>query len=226
MKIKSDSELFSVHTSNNRILRQNVDYVRNKDGIIIKSSYLNSLNGTYTKLVLEFNNDITKNIVVNPKANITSVTLSGNPIVGDEVSAVVSGIPEKESYDVNYQWQSSVNGTSWVDISGAVTADYTINENDFRRYLRVKVTATRNGNVMYPTTKYSNSTKFRTVILGDVDLNGIVDVLDSTLLREYIAKIKTLTDEQVLAGDVDRDSDIDIIDATLIQKIALNIKWH
>ena len=226
VKIKSDSELFSVHTSNNRILRQNVDYVRNKDGIIIKSSYLNSLNGTYTKLVLEFNNDITKNIVVNPKANITSVTLSGNPIVGDEVSAVVSGIPEKESYDVNYQWQSSVNGTSWVDISGAVTADYTINENDFRRYLRVKVTATRNGNVMYPTTKYSNSTKFRTVILGDVDLNGIVDVLDSTLLREYIAKIKTLTDEQVLAGDVDRDSDIDIIDATLIQKIALNIKWH
>lgn len=92
--------------------------------------------------------------------------------------------------------------------------------------MRVKVTATRNGNVMYPTTKYSNSTKFRTVILGDVDLNGIVDVLDSTLLREYIAKIKTLTDEQVLAGDVDRDSDIDIIDATLIQKIALNIKWH
>lgn len=32
---------------------------------------------------------------MNPKANITSVTLSGNPIVGDEVSAVVSGIPEK-----------------------------------------------------------------------------------------------------------------------------------
>lgn len=62
--------------------------------------------------------------------------------------------------------------------------------------------------------------------MGDVDLNGIVDISDSTLLREYIAKIKTLTDEQVLAGDVDRDSDIDIIDATLIQKIALNIKWH
>ena len=126
---------------------------------------------------------------MNPKADITSVTLGGDPIVGDEVSAVVLGIPEKESYDVNYQWQSSVNGTSWVDISGAVSANYTINENDFRRYLRVKVTATRNGNVTYPTTKYSNSTKFRTVILGDVDRDSDIDIIDATLIQKMALNI-------------------------------------
>ena len=223
VKIKSNSELFSVHTSNNRILRQDVDYVRNSDGITIMTSYLNSLKGAYTQLVLDFNNDISKNIVINPKANITDVKITGTPIVGDELSATVTGIPEKESYDVNYQWQSSVNGTSWVDISGATTSKYTINENDFRRYLRVKVTATRGGNVTYPTTKYSKSTKFKTVILGDVDLNGIVNVSDATLLEEYIVKLKTLTDEQLLAGDVDRNGNINTIDVTLIQKIAVSI---
>lgn len=221
--IKSDSELFSLHTTSNRILRENVDYVRNKDGITIKSSYLNSLNGAYTKLVLDFNNNISKDIVINPKANITNVAIQGDPIVGDEISAVVKGIPEKENYEVNYQWQSSVNGTSWVDISGATSDKYTINENDFRRFLRVKVTATRGGNVIYPTTKYSEATKFKVVILGDVDLNGEVTVNDATIIRQYLVKQKNLTEEQLLAGDVDRNGNVNSIDATLIQKMVLNI---
>lgn len=223
IQINSDSHLFNIHTVSNTILVENVDYTRTETGIILKQEYINSLNGNYTELVLEFSNDISKTIVVNPKATITNITLTGDPIIGDTITATCVGIPEKDTYDVTYQWQSSLYGDTWYDISGATECSYVVAENVHNMYLRVKVTSIRFGNVVYPSEAYSNSTSCKTVILGDVDLDGIVSIKDSTAIQRYISNSSVnFTSEQFLAADINKDGIVNIKDATEIQRLLIS----
>ena len=55
-------------------------------------------------------------------------------------------------------------------------------------------------------------------ILGDVNLNGEIDILDATLIQRHLAAIKLLTPRQLAVADTGRDGEVDIIDATLIQR--------
>ena len=55
------------------------------------------------------------------------------------------------------------------------------------------------------------------IMLGDVDDDKVVSVIDSTSLQRYSAKLQTLTDEQIYIGDVDKDNVISVMDATRIQ---------
>ncbi|MDD3277299.1 MAG: glycoside hydrolase N-terminal domain-containing protein [Lachnospiraceae bacterium] len=57
-------------------------------------------------------------------------------------------------------------------------------------------------------------------LLGDVNLNGVVDTQDVVELLKYSAEIKELTEEQIQAGDVNRDSISDSRDATVILQYA------
>lgn len=214
--------LFSIHTSLNRILRQGYDYILNDNVVTLKSSFLQELNGKYTEIVFDFNDNVSEKVVVNPRAELTAVKVDGSPIVGDTLSTTVTGIPEYESYDVKYQWQSSMDGKTWYDISNAVSDTYTITSNDFRRFIRVKVTAKNNGNVTYPSEIISSPTKYKTVILGDVDFNGAINIKDATTVNRHVVGLITLTDEEILAGDVNRDGKITIVDVTLIQKMTVS----
>lgn len=53
--------------------------------------------------------------------------------------------------------------------------------------------------------------------LGDVDLDGDINVKDATLIQLYCAHLNTLTEEQLLNADVDNDNDVNVKDATQIQ---------
>lgn len=53
-------------------------------------------------------------------------------------------------------------------------------------------------------------------LLGDVDLNGIVDTEDSAEILRYQAEIKNLTEEQITVGDVNFDGSADSSDASRI----------
>lgn len=55
------------------------------------------------------------------------------------------------------------------------------------------------------------------LILGDVDLDGSVAIIDATSIQKYLARYFELTAEQKLCADIAKDG-IDITDATLIQK--------
>ena len=55
-----------------------------------------------------------------------------------------------------------------------------------------------------------------TVVYGDVDGDGDVDIMDANLVCAYYNGLKTLTETQLLAADVDGDGDVDIMDANLI----------
>ena len=55
-------------------------------------------------------------------------------------------------------------------------------------------------------------------LLGDVDNDGSVTVLDATTIQKALASLLTLDEESRKAADVDGDDSMSIIDATAIQK--------
>ena len=57
-----------------------------------------------------------------------------------------------------------------------------------------------------------------TLLLGDADLNGTVDVIDVTCIQRYDAHIIKLTPDAMVTADVDRDSEVSVTDATFISR--------
>ncbi len=54
--------------------------------------------------------------------------------------------------------------------------------------------------------------------MGDVDLDGRVTVVDSTVIQKYVVGMTTLNDTQKSVADVNGDTRINVVDATDIQK--------
>ena len=55
-------------------------------------------------------------------------------------------------------------------------------------------------------------------LLGDVNGDGKISVLDATLIQKYISGLVTFSDTQKAAADVNGDGSVSVLDATLIQK--------
>ena len=55
-------------------------------------------------------------------------------------------------------------------------------------------------------------------LIGDVDGDGVLSVMDATAIQLHIAKKKLMTDTQLLVADVDGDGVVSVIDATAIQR--------
>jgi hypothetical protein len=60
-------------------------------------------------------------------------------------------------------------------------------------------------------------------LLGDVNNDGKVSVLDATEIQKYIAGLVTLSDSQLAAGDVNGDGNLTVTDATQIQKYIVGL---
>ncbi len=59
----------------------------------------------------------------------------------------------------------------------------------------------------------------KTYIIGDVDGNGAVDILDATFVQRYATGLQTpVSPESMMHGDIDGDGAVGIIDATFIQR--------
>ena len=57
-------------------------------------------------------------------------------------------------------------------------------------------------------------------LLGDVDLNGVVNAADSALLLKYSVGLTELPEEQILIGDVNVDNQTNTTAATKILQMA------
>lgn len=55
--------------------------------------------------------------------------------------------------------------------------------------------------------------------IGDVNLDGNVDILDVTYIQKHMARISVLTGDALAKADTDYNTRVDIKDATHIQKI-------
>ena len=58
-------------------------------------------------------------------------------------------------------------------------------------------------------------------IIGDVNGDGYVDVLDATLVQKYSSEKTKLNDRQLYVADVNNDGIVDVLDAATIQKYAV-----
>lgn len=69
-----------------------------------------------------------------------------------------------------------------------------------------------------PSNDSNNDTPY---MIGDVNLDGHVDVLDATEISKYIVSISTLSDVQRELADYNHDGEINVVDATEIQKLVV-----
>ncbi len=60
------------------------------------------------------------------------------------------------------------------------------------------------------------------LILGDVDGDGEVSVMDATEIQRHFAHIITLTEKQIKCGDFNQDGYFDLADATAIQQYVIS----
>lgn len=63
-----------------------------------------------------------------------------------------------------------------------------------------------------------------TGILGDIDMNNEVEIIDTTLLQRYLSHSITLSDEQLKLADADSSGLADILDVTALQRYLGNFK--
>lgn len=54
--------------------------------------------------------------------------------------------------------------------------------------------------------------------IGDVDMDEKILIKDATLLQKHLAKLVTLSQQQILLADTNSDNVVNITDATRIQK--------
>ncbi|MGN0558742.1 MAG: type I pullulanase [Acutalibacteraceae bacterium] len=80
-----------------------------------------------------------------------------------------------------------------------------------------------------PTTEPSTPTTTPTApsvdeyLVGDVDGDGSIKILDATLIQKHVASIITLSKKQLLAADCEPSGKVDIKDATTIQRYVAGI---
>ena len=59
------------------------------------------------------------------------------------------------------------------------------------------------------------------VLYGDVNLNGVVEINDATLLQQYLSDFTTLNSTQLRAADANRDGNVNVRDVTTIRRMLL-----
>ena len=134
--------------------------------------------------------------------------------------AEISLIPE--AYNKNYQVRTYLNEYRAADESAYI-----------RRGTPIKVVDGDSvyvgiGSIYWPSmntyagtaeqTIYTFNIK-KTVVKGDINGDGVLDIQDITLLQRHLAEYVTLTESQLIAADVDGDGEVNINDATAMQRI-------
>ena len=74
-------------------------------------------------------------------------------------------------------------------------------------------------------TVYSDNKPYSDII-GDVDMDGKVVIIDATELQLWLSNSKELSDQAILNGDINQDSGTDILDVTAIQRKIAGLSYQ
>ncbi len=64
----------------------------------------------------------------------------------------------------------------------------------------------------------------KSLMMGDDDLNGKVNVKDATKIQKYLAEIETIDEDGLLVADVNEDGAVNVKDGTAIQKYTAKLE--
>ncbi|MGN0450088.1 MAG: leucine-rich repeat protein [Ruminococcus sp.] len=192
------------------------EFIEGKDYTLTCTNNVNA--GTATATIkgmgIYAGTTVTKNFTINKAdqdllANITTTNLK----CGETAQIVAIG-------EGNITYSSSDESVAQVSSKGVVKAvgeGYTVitinaagNNNYNSDTERIIVFVSGTANPTEPTKPVQ--------IIGDVNGDGSVTVLDATMLQKYIAGLTSLSDEQLTLADTNGDGSVTILDATQIQK--------
>ncbi len=170
---------------------------------------------------------------VDPEVPVTGITfdktaLSNSIKVGDKVSLSAKTVPENATNQKIY-WTSSDESVATVDENGNVTAVSGGSAVIEAKTMNWGFAASCEAVVINdeqpepPVTEPPTPTPGLKYELGDVNMDGSVDLQDATLALKAALNIEQLPEEAIVYADVDGNGSIDLADATNILKAALNI---
>lgn len=114
-------------------------------------------------------------------------------------------------------WRSSTNDESGADVTVTYNTVSLV-------YVYDNTTETTTTTEATTTTETTTTTTETNVLYGDVDLNGVVDLIDAICLNKNLAGVTILTDTQSANADVNTDGIINDEDAaTILQFVILLI---
>ena len=154
---------------------------------------------------------------------LTSAQINGKMAKGQQISATAqcNDGTTAGTNEVNYQWQTSADGNTWVNIVGAVSGSYTLTSQEFNKYIRCIITPKSNSGIL-PLAIIAES-DLKVIVYGDSDLSGNVNSKDVTAVQKYVAGRINFTDDQKRAADVNGDGIVTDQDSTLIQNYLAGI---
>lgn len=162
-----------------------------------------------------------------------SYTASGSEIyaMSELYGMYIVLIKESDNYDSQYNEQ-----TGWVfrfDVDGDNRYDILLNDNTGTFELlptssldpesgRLTLTIPREESYTIPMRELTIILSGSVALIGDVNNDGTVDVLDAMMIQKYTVDKVQLSGEQLYVADVNNDGIVDILDAMLIQKYAVD----
>ena len=100
--------------------------------------------------------------------------------------------------------------------SEVITDGYTVSGYDAKTLGKQTVTVTYRGATA--TFEVNVLPSQGTFITGDINGDGVISIVDATILQKYLANLVTFDDEQIAVADTNGDGSVTIADATQIQK--------
>lgn len=101
----------------------------------------------------------------------------------------------------------ATSATSWTDTDLVPSTGSTVDATDVTK-----------GTVETTATQPTSSVPSGSMIYGDVDGNGAINVSDATLIQKHCIDLEYINDAYLVLGDVNQDGRISVQDATCIQK--------
>ncbi len=93
---------------------------------------------------------------------------------------------------------------------------YEIKNTMLGHYIAVKVVY---GNKSIVSEEFEITKASTTGLLGDVDGDGKVSIMDATVIQRHIAQLESIKEDRLPYADTDKDGKVSIIDATMIQRL-------
>lgn len=135
-------------------------------------------------------------------------------------------------YNIGATNKDDITQWKWVTGEAMAYTNWAVGEpnnvSNLERYLSIFTSDNYFG-------KWNDTTNFSTAgvsngficeydyMIGDVNFDGSIDIVDATEIQKHIVNINALSDEQLAVADVNGDGNINVIDATRIQKYITNL---
>lgn len=184
---------------------------------------------TYDNTKLSYDPQKNKSgVMPNVKNAVINTSLS-NKIKGDFSSlALYDFTTEKDfvtvTFDIIGTGETTVDldveilGVAYIDSNDNVITAYPV---DYSKFF--DVTSTPGFEKMKLSGRITLNEPTETILYGDVNNDGVINVTDATLVQKYAADLIKLSDDELKRADVNFDGVVNIHDSTLIRKFAANI---